>query len=164
MPNVPSPAKTKKEKRKEQRQRIRKLENLLQKQKELTHLQTKRALRWKAKCKRAKKAKASLKEERDNLKLKEKERYLPYVAPIVAAVVFQALYWKERFWEFGCEKAEEVDSFADLWVGIMQGRNRAAHQIMAEDVIAVLSHCEATLREVMERAFKFLWGISAWGP
>ncbi|CUS15891.1 unnamed protein product [Tuber aestivum] len=132
MPN-PLPEKTKKEKWKERKgrgRRIWELEILLQEQKELTHRQTERALKYKAGCKKEKQAGAE------------------------QAKAMWIRNLQERFREFGYEKAEEVDSLADM------ARSTAAHQVMGEDVI-VLPHCEAALREVMERGFKFLWGISA---
>ncbi|KAG0638024.1 hypothetical protein HOY80DRAFT_1137840 [Tuber brumale] len=151
-----------------------------------TGQQRKRALKWKARCKRAKQAKASALKERNNLKLNENKQYLSSMVSIIAAVIFQALYAKvpvgpsrnshekrvvwirnfqEKFWEFVFEKAEEVDSLADLWVGIMKSRNTAAHQVNGQDVIDILPHCEAPLRKVLEQSFKFLWGIPVnnWG-
>ncbi|KAG0126284.1 hypothetical protein HOY82DRAFT_615481 [Tuber indicum] len=182
MPNVPPPATTAKEQRKErktrrQRMRIRELEKLLREQKELTCRDTERARKWKRKCKRARRGVASSQEGKDNLELDGDEPPPPPMVPIVAAVIFQAIYAKvgvaptrgpqekrvrwirnfqEKFWEFGCEKPEEVDSLADLWVRIMQARNTAAQEIRAEDVITVLPHCEATLGGVLERGFKYL--------
>jgi len=48
---------------------------------------------------------------------------------------------------------------------VIQNRNEAAHSVGGEDVIEVLPYCTTGLREVIERAFEFLWGIppSDWG-
>jgi len=42
----------------------------------------------------------------------------------------------------------------------MDSRNDAAHKVGGDDVTAVLPHCKEGLREILNRAFKFLSGIS----
>jgi len=85
MPNVLPPEEAKKERRRarkeglrEREKRIRELEGLLEKQ-------TKRAQKWRAKYDE---------EAAKNLEPSEKKQDLPSMVPIVAVVVFQAVYAK----------------------------------------------------------------------
>ncbi|PUU80235.1 hypothetical protein B9Z19DRAFT_1063588 [Tuber borchii] len=188
----------KREERKERKKRIREQDKLIL---ELT----KRAEKSEAECEKEKKGKEEYLAEKEGYLAKkeeylaEKEGYLACVTamiPVVAGVIFREYYSKirvgpskcshadhakwihnlqERFWDFGCEKPEDVDDFSELppgpplcsvhsyqgpWVSTMAERNTAAHTIGGQHVIAILPHCDPKLRGVLERAFKFLWEVS----
>ena len=42
----------------------------------------------------------------------------------------------------------------------MDARNRAAHDIGGDDIIAAMHHCSPDVRRILKRGFKMLFGIS----
>ncbi|KAG0138725.1 hypothetical protein HOY82DRAFT_595218 [Tuber indicum] len=97
------------------------------------------------------------------------------LVPIVAAVVLKAVYKravgaspssfgnpvdraakirsrKDEYATFGCKNQAQVEELADVWSGMIDARNTAAHVVTGDDVVEILPHCGDQLRHVLERA------------
>ncbi|KAG0640881.1 hypothetical protein HOY80DRAFT_1040679 [Tuber brumale] len=171
--------------RKQKRQEVRESQERLVEQLEARLRQmTEESAAWKKKYEETREKEANLRAKRKEEKRK-RFQYYNRMVPIIAAVVLKSVYERAvgignkrwyggkrddrdhmirnlhwRFAQIGYENAQQVDGLADIWSGVMEARNTAAHQVRGEDVIDILPYCDERLRHVLETAFWLLWGIA----